>query len=59
MTKHNWDDEDVRVSKREMKKKDKSIKCPQCGRETRGTCKECEITIDKRGGWRQLGIYDG
>jgi predicted RNA-binding Zn-ribbon protein involved in translation (DUF1610 family) len=61
--KRNWiedsDSNDFKISKREVKKNKKTAKCPNCGKEVKSTCVDCELTIDRRGGWRQLGIYDG
>jgi len=59
MNKRNWDEEDYKVSRREINKGKKTRKCPNCGQHIKNTCRDCGITIDKRGGWRDLGKYDG
>jgi DNA repair exonuclease SbcCD ATPase subunit len=42
-------------------KQTKKHKCPYCGKQTNGHSSHngCNMVIDKRGGWRQLGVYDG
>jgi hypothetical protein len=38
-----------------------TIKCPSCGQKTDGDSAHgnCCMVKDRRGGWRQLGVYDG
>jgi transcription elongation factor Elf1 len=50
-----------RNTKKLVKHVDKKYKCPYCGKQTNGHSAHngCNMVIDKRGGWRQLGVYDG
>lgn len=59
MNKRNWldEEEDFRIPKRELRKGDKTRKCPECGREIKSVCKDCEIVVDKKGRLHQFGHY--
>lgn len=53
------------MKKRPKKSSERKLKCPECGRMTDGVSahkngkRECYMVVDRRGGWRQLGVYDG
>ena len=61
----------IRVSEKPSKKKSASVRCDSCGRFVKelvqdngrdACCRSCfddGMVRTRRGGWRQLGVYDG